>query len=156
MNLYPPPDNIYLADAQPGTLVFNWTPVIFNCSTLQYSIASDCGACPSVTNMTSAMCSDLQMTTNAVVCHFRVSSRACGLVGNPSSPTAVTLKGTLIERGKAHCAFNKPSPPSGLCLLLKRGGGYFGRTDTVASISHKTFRLYACLHFFISSQCSPS
>ena len=66
-----------------------------NCSTLQYIIASDCGVCPSVTNMTTATCSDLQLTTNAVLCHFRVSSRACDLVGNPSSPTAVTLKGIL-------------------------------------------------------------
>ena len=91
-NLYAPPDNIYLADAQPGALVFNWT-AIFNCSTLQYTIASDCGACPTVTNMTTAICSDLQLTTNAVLCHIRVSSRACNLVGIPSLPIGVTLKG---------------------------------------------------------------
>lgn len=94
-NLYPP-DNIHLADAQPGILVFNWTPVISNCSIafLQYSITSDCGACPTHANMTTATCSNLQLSTNAVMCHFSVSSRACGLVGNPSSPAAVTLKGS--------------------------------------------------------------
>ena len=92
-NLYPPPDNIYLADAQPGILVFKWTPAIFNCSTLKYTIASDCGACPTVTNMTTAICSDIQLTTNAVLCHIRVSSHACNLVGIPSLPTAVILKG---------------------------------------------------------------
>ena len=81
-NLYPPPDNIYLADAQPQKLVFSWTPAIPNCSTLQYSITSDCGACPTVTNMTTATCSDLQVSTNAVLCHFRVSTYACDFVGN--------------------------------------------------------------------------
>ena len=98
-NHYPPPDNVYVADARTGTLVFNWTPVISNCSTafLQYSITSDCGACPTVTNLTTATCSDLQLSTNAVMCQFSVSSHACGLVGNSSSPTAVTLKGINFE-----------------------------------------------------------
>jgi hypothetical protein len=76
--------------------VFNWTPITSNCSMayVQYTISSDCGTCPTVTNMTTATCSDLQPTTIAVLCHFRVSSRACGLIGNPSSPIVVTLKGT--------------------------------------------------------------
>ena len=94
-NLYPPPDDIYLADARPGTLVFNWIPVISNCSMLQYNISSDCGTCPTVTNATTAICSDLQLTTNASLCHFRVSSRACDLLGNPSSSFAVNLKGNF-------------------------------------------------------------
>ena len=94
-NLYPPPNNLFLVDVQPGTLVFNWTSAISNCSTLQYNIitSSDCGACPTVTNMTTATCSDIQPTTDAVLCHIRVSSRACNLVGNSTLPTAVTLKG---------------------------------------------------------------
>ena len=77
--------------------MFNWTPVISNCSTLyvQYNITSDCGICPTVTNIATATCSDLRLSTNAVVCHFSVSSRACGLVGNPTSPTEVTLKGII-------------------------------------------------------------
>ena len=97
-NRYPPPDNIYLADAQPGTLVFKWTPAIFNCSTLKYTIASDCGACPIITNKTTATCSFPQLSTNARLCHFSVSSSACDLVGISSSTTAVTLKGTYIMR----------------------------------------------------------
>ena len=94
-NLYPPPNNLFLVDVQPGILVFNWTPAISNCSTLQYNIitTSECGACPTVANTTTATCSNIQLTTNAVLCHIRVSSRACSLVGNPSLPTAVTLKG---------------------------------------------------------------
>ena len=43
--------------------------------------------------MITAACSDLQLTTNAVVCHFRVSSVVCGHTGNPSPPLSVTLKG---------------------------------------------------------------
>ena len=100
-NLYPPPDDINLANVQPGKLVFNWTSVISNCSTLQYIIASSsyCGTCTAVANTTTvtATCSDLQLSTNAVLCHFRVSSRACGLVGNPSSPIVLTLKRELQE-----------------------------------------------------------
>ena len=63
------------------------------CSILQYSITSDCGACPTVANTTTASCSDLPLATNAALCHFRVSNFACDLVGNLSSPAAVTLKG---------------------------------------------------------------
>ena len=63
---------------------------------LQYSITSDCGACPTITNATTATCSDFQLTTNPKLCHFSVSSRACNLIGNPSSPTLVTLKGAIL------------------------------------------------------------
>ena len=88
------PDSIYLADAQKGRLIFSWSSVTSNdCSALQYSIASDCGICPTVTNGTTTTCSDLQLSTNPIVCHFRVRSVACDLIGNPSSPVSVTLKG---------------------------------------------------------------
>ena len=65
-----------------------------DCSTLKlgYNITSDCGTCV-ITNMTTATCSDLQLSTNASVCHFRVSSLVCDQAGDPSSPVAVTLKG---------------------------------------------------------------
>ena len=100
-NLYPPPNDINLADVQPGKLIFNWTSVISNCSTLQYNIAStsDCGTCTVVTNTTAftAVCSDLLLTANAIVCHFSVSSHACDLIGNPSVPFEVTLKCELQE-----------------------------------------------------------
>lgn len=102
-NLYPPPDDFNLADVQPGKLVFNWTPVISSCSTLQYDVTStsNCGSCTVVANTSvttvTATCSDLPLTTDAVTCHFRVRSCACGLVGNPSSPVALTLKRELQE-----------------------------------------------------------
>ena len=102
-NLYPPPDNLYLADVQPGTLVFDWTPTISNCSTIQYNIitTSECGACPIVTNMTTATCSGIQPTTesDAVLCHIRVSSHACNLVGNPSLPCNCSYIERYLEQG---------------------------------------------------------
>ena len=104
--VHPPPDNINLAEVQPGKLIFNWTSTISTCSTVQYNIASDGGSCPVVTNMTTVTCSDLQLTANANVCHFRVSNRACGLVGTSSSPVAVTLKGSFIKYHAATTFFS--------------------------------------------------
>lgn len=101
-NLPPPPDNIHLADAQPGKLTFNWTSSTSNSSTLQYDIASDCGTCPTVANMTTATCSNLQVSTNTSLCHFRVSTLACNLAGFLSPPTAITLKGTLYYYAQCH------------------------------------------------------
>ena len=90
------PDNIYLVDAQKEELLFSWTPVASNdCSGQKYSITSDCGTC-TITNMTTATCSDFQLTTNAVTCHFSVSSVVCDQAGDPSSPVSVTLKGKKI------------------------------------------------------------
>ena len=86
-------DNIYLADAQKEKLVFSWNSVASNnCSALNYTITSDCGSC-TITNMTIATCSDLQLTTNAVTCHFSINSDVCNQAGDPSSPVTVTLKG---------------------------------------------------------------
>jgi hypothetical protein len=89
------PENPSIADAQEGKLVFEWSSVRSNdyCNVPQYSITSDCGICPAITNITTATCSGLQLSTNATMCHFRVSTRACNLTGNPSPPLAVTLKG---------------------------------------------------------------
>ena len=48
--------------------------------------------CPTATNKTTGTCSDLQLTINPAVCHFRVGSQTCSLTGNLSSPVTVTLK----------------------------------------------------------------
>ena len=45
--------------------------------------------------MATATCSDLQLTANANLCHFSVSSHICNLDGNPSSPLEVLLKGMI-------------------------------------------------------------
>lgn len=92
-NLRSAPEYVYLANVQPGRLVFSWTAS--NCSSLLYNIISDCGICPSVTNKTTATCYDLQLMTNASTCHFRISSFVCDLAGNPSFPIPVILKGMI-------------------------------------------------------------
>lgn len=103
-NLHPPPEDIYLADVRPGRLVFSWTAS--ECSTtIYYDITTDCGTCPVVTNTTTATCSSLQLSTSARLCHFRVSSVACDLSGNPSSPVAVTLKGNSGSQRTSHIDF---------------------------------------------------
>jgi hypothetical protein len=94
--VYSAPEIIYLSDVQKGKLVFSWTPVALDadCFSVQYSITSDCGTCTITKfNMTTATCSDLQLSTNAVTCHFSVSSAICDLSGDTSSPVPVTLKG---------------------------------------------------------------
>ena len=98
-NFYPPPENLSLTDAQEGKLMFKWSSVRSNsyCNIPQYGITSDCGVCPTITNMTIATCSDLQLSTNAVTCHFQVSTHACNLIGNPSLAIRVTLKGINIH-----------------------------------------------------------
>ena len=111
--------------------------VISNCSTafLQYSIASDCGACPTHTNTTTATCSDLWLSPNAIMCQFSVSSHACGLVGNPTSPIAVTLKGIILLLGmelvfEAHCTCLSLISPKQLT-----DGWTDGRTDGQTKIT---------------------
>ena len=89
------PNNIYLADAQKGDLLFSWNSVITNdCSGVKYNIISDCGTCPTITNGTTATCSDLQLSNSTALCHFRVSSAVCDQAENYFSPKlAVKLKG---------------------------------------------------------------
>ena len=89
------PNIIYLSDVNKEEIEFSWTPVASNtnCSSLLYKITSDCGTYPYVTSETRATCSDLQLTTSATECHFRVSSVVCDTSGDPSSPVAVILKG---------------------------------------------------------------
>ena len=90
-NRYPPPNNVHLTDVRPGQVTFTWTSVSSSyCSVnfVNYSITSDCGVCPTTTNMTTVTCSDLQLSTEPVECTFRVSSVVCDLTGNPSEPVA--------------------------------------------------------------------
>jgi hypothetical protein len=94
------PDIIYLSGASEDELEFSWTPVASDiyCSSLLYRIASDCGTCQYyITSETIANCFDLQLTTSAIECHFRVSSVVCDLSGDPSFPVAVILKGNIYN-----------------------------------------------------------
>ena len=79
----------------PGQLTFNWTRLDSNCSTVtQYRITSDCGNCSgSVTDETSATCSELQLSETAINCTFSVQGMTRGFTGTRSNSTSVTLKG---------------------------------------------------------------
>ena len=89
----PPPTNVQLVDVNSEQLVFNWSSVESNCSTLQYSIESDCGTCTN-TEMTLATCSvDLSAITYDM-CNFAIQSVVCGNVsGILSDPLSITMKG---------------------------------------------------------------
>ena len=101
LTVHSAPDDIYLADARKDELLFSWTHVASSgCFSPTYNISSDCGTC-TITNVTMATCSDLQVTTDASVCHFGVNSVVCDQAGNPSSPVAVILKGT--KKGNFYC-----------------------------------------------------
>lgn len=77
----PPPSNIQLIGVSPEQLVFNWTTVDSNCSTLKYNVESNCGTCPDIVEKTvnSATCSiDLSaVTNNMMLCSFGVLNVIC-------------------------------------------------------------------------------
>ena len=117
---HPPPSDVHLADVRPGQVTFTWTSVSSSCSSLYYNITSDCGVCPTTgtTNMTTATCSDLQLSTQPVVCTFRVSSVVCDLTGNPSEPVVVTIMGMCRFTDKTKC-ISMSSPCSSRCSHSK-------------------------------------
>ena len=84
-NPYPPPNDVNLTDIGEGQVTFNWSSP---CPSIDYVITSDCGTCPASTNTTSVTCSGLQLPTQAdgVVCSISISSRACDVIGNSSTP----------------------------------------------------------------------
>ena len=85
---YSPPSDVELADIDQGQITFNWREVADSCYSFDYVISSDCGICPPTTSATSATCTGLQLPTetDGVVCSFSVSSRVCGITGDPSIP----------------------------------------------------------------------
>ena len=60
--------------------------------------------------MTTATCSDLQLTTNAVVCSFRVSNALCyqdGIQLYSSPEVTARLKGNNLKRTHSYHAENE-------------------------------------------------
>ena len=93
----PPPTNVQLFDVNSEQLIFNWSPAESNCSTLQYSIESDCGTfTTAVTTSTQATCSvDLSAIADSM-CTFAIRSVVCGNIsGILSDPLSITLKVTV-------------------------------------------------------------
>jgi hypothetical protein len=86
---YPPPSNLKITDIQSGIITFIWDPVAPNCSSVQYTITSDCGICPMITNSANVTCSDQEIPS---MCVFRVQSMICGFIGSSSAPIEQELK----------------------------------------------------------------
>ena len=105
-NPYPPPNDVHLADVRAEQVTFTWTSVSSSCSSVSYGITADnCGICPATTSTTTVTCFDLQLSTEPVVCTFRVSSVVCDLTGNPSEPVVVTIKGMCRFTDKTHAVY---------------------------------------------------
>ena len=107
----PPPIDIHLVIVSPEHLVFSWTSVQSNCSTLQYNIDSDCGTCLDVIEKTVNLvtCSfDLSaVIESTMLCSFGISSVICGNIsGNLSAPLDVILKGIGIKHSSHVNNFN--------------------------------------------------
>ena len=91
---YPSPKDIFLSDIGPTHMTFEWSPLIFNCPSLQYIITSDsnCGTCPNATINATATCTN--MTINGHTCNLFVQTEVCGsIIGEKSKPLKVKLQG---------------------------------------------------------------
>ena len=95
-NPYPPPKDVYLSNVGLGNTTFSWTSISHSCSTVNYIITSNCVGCPSSTNATMVTCSGLQLSTDAIMCSFSISSRVCDITGYLSHPVILTLKGMCM------------------------------------------------------------
>lgn len=99
----PPPTNVQLVDISSEQLIFNWTAVDSNCSTLQYNIiASSCGVCADnniilMNSTASSVTCFISLSVNMMRCSFGIQSVICTDVsGNLSTPLIVTPKGNSL------------------------------------------------------------
>ena len=73
--------------------MFTWTPVVLNCPSIHYIIASDCGFCPNTTTVTTVNCSGIVLGER---CSFAVRSVVCDSIIGSASTIFVDLKGIFI------------------------------------------------------------
>ena len=97
---FPPPRDINLTHVRPGSmseLTFKWSQVAPACTDIQYSIISDCGQCPTITNFTTVICHGVGIPTNGRKCSFMVKTVVCGNINGFSEfeRLSVNLKGTI-------------------------------------------------------------
>ena len=86
-----PPDNVHIADIQDEYAILEWRPAIGVpvCSSIDYSVISNCSSDCSIITSTTAKCSRPQQmpTMEPLTCAFSVQSVVCGnLTGRPSIP----------------------------------------------------------------------
>ena len=80
-------------------LTFTWNPVAnrIPCSTAEYHInATNCGTCPTTTNITTATCDIIDLTTEEQLCTFVIQIVVFESVASEeSTPSLFTLKGII-------------------------------------------------------------
>lgn len=88
----PGPLNVILIDTSPHHLTFSWTPISNSCRVQSYVItSSNCGVCPSNTNMTTARCIRFQVPAE---CIFNVRTIICeNIVSSMGTEVSFTVKG---------------------------------------------------------------
>ena len=103
---YPPPNDIYLVEAGPSQLIFQWSSVSSSCHVIQYRIvAVNCGQCPNITTNNTASCTGIVIDGHQ--CMFALRTIVCDdTVGDVSREVSVTLRGMSLEHDYA---FNHPT-----------------------------------------------
>ena len=90
---YPPPNDIYLMEANFTQLIFLWSSSAPYCTAVDYHInSSNCGHCPNVTNDTTVTCSGFSLDSQ--VCSLAIRTVVCdNITGNESRSIQITLRG---------------------------------------------------------------
>ena len=85
--------NISLNIVNKGKLRFSWDPVVSACTAIQYDINADkCGRCPTATNSTSVICTDVEVEDEEI-CRFGVSTVVCSSIMGIQNKLEVMLRG---------------------------------------------------------------
>ena len=95
---FPAPTNLHLEDINREKVVFSWSSIAINCSSLQYDIKATgtACACPKISISTSFICliNNSMLNTNGTKCNVAIRTVVCSnLTGTWSSPTEVFMKG---------------------------------------------------------------
>ena len=92
---YPPPNDVYLVEANSSQLIFQWSEIPVSCPAIQYRIiASNCGQCPNTTHNTTVTCTGTFPLLHDTQCLFALQTIVCDdIVGNVSMAVSVTMRG---------------------------------------------------------------
>ena len=78
----------------PLHLTFKWTPVAFDCTSIAYIIAFDCGYCPNTTANTEVVCTDIVIGAD---CTFTLQTEVCGTLKGNITTIHLKLKGKSLS-----------------------------------------------------------
>lgn len=92
----PPPSNINWERIGIEELMFSWSPVISNCSSVHYNIRdSNCGICPNSTTGTNVTCLNVS-TSHVSMCMLAVQTVMCGNISGEWSSQVNLLQNGII------------------------------------------------------------